>query len=230
MLSHLAQAPARGGPIYCFIVHDSFLNGRVWFTKVFVNFYLVHSWRGLFQPLSPSSDAWPTLVLTFQRKLLADQRAQWQKILLQAFRDSKMILANTSTKDYRLNLYPHLCLLKDAEYIDIMIQVKSKAAELWLTTVFLYHNLVQKHADVSVTPCHLGTALLKLHPANLGTCNHKTQTQTLTVTSAEMHQACLWQQERASSYQIASLVTTSPCLLLRPVRLSFSLSVMVVFF
>uniref|UniRef100_H3CZ71 DNA-directed RNA polymerase n=1 Tax=Tetraodon nigroviridis TaxID=99883 RepID=H3CZ71_TETNG len=56
------------------------------------------------------------------RELLADQRAHWQKILLQAFRDSKMILANTSTKDYRLNLYPYLCLLKDGEYIDIMIQ------------------------------------------------------------------------------------------------------------
>lgn len=60
---------------------------------------------------------------SFQRKLLADQRAQWQKILLQALRESKMILANTNKKEYRLNLYPYLCLLKDSEYIDIMIQV-----------------------------------------------------------------------------------------------------------
>uniref|UniRef100_A0A8C9Z114 DNA-directed RNA polymerase n=1 Tax=Sander lucioperca TaxID=283035 RepID=A0A8C9Z114_SANLU len=57
------------------------------------------------------------------RELLADQRAQWQKILLQALRESKMILANTNTKDYRLNLYPYLCVLEDREYVDIMIQV-----------------------------------------------------------------------------------------------------------
>ncbi|XP_071343586.1 DNA-directed RNA polymerase, mitochondrial [Trachinotus anak] len=56
------------------------------------------------------------------RELLAEQRAQWQKILLQALRESKMILANTNTKDYRLNLYPYLCLLEDREYVDIMIQ------------------------------------------------------------------------------------------------------------
>ncbi|KAL7396271.1 hypothetical protein ABVT39_003255 [Epinephelus coioides] len=56
------------------------------------------------------------------RKLLADQQAQWKKILLQALRDSKMILANTDTKDYRLNLYPYLCVLEDSEYVDIMIQ------------------------------------------------------------------------------------------------------------
>uniref|UniRef100_A0AAQ5X638 DNA-directed RNA polymerase n=1 Tax=Amphiprion ocellaris TaxID=80972 RepID=A0AAQ5X638_AMPOC len=55
-------------------------------------------------------------------ELLAEQRAQWQKILLQALRESKMILANTNTKDYRLNLYPYLCLLEDREYVDIMIQ------------------------------------------------------------------------------------------------------------
>lgn len=68
-------------------------------------------------------------MLSFQRELLADQRAQWQKILLQALRESKMILANTSTntKDYRLNLYPYLCLLKDSEYVDIMIQVIQSA-------------------------------------------------------------------------------------------------------
>ncbi|KAM6921541.1 DNA-directed RNA polymerase, mitochondrial [Xenentodon cancila] len=56
------------------------------------------------------------------RKLLAEQRAQWEKILLQALRESKMILASTSRTDYRLNLYPYLCLLEDREYVDIMIQ------------------------------------------------------------------------------------------------------------
>ncbi|XP_015827076.3 DNA-directed RNA polymerase, mitochondrial [Nothobranchius furzeri] len=56
------------------------------------------------------------------RGLLAEQRAQWQKILLQALRESKMILAETNTKNYRPNLYPYLCLLEDREYVDIMIQ------------------------------------------------------------------------------------------------------------
>ncbi|XP_029286255.1 DNA-directed RNA polymerase, mitochondrial [Cottoperca gobio] len=56
------------------------------------------------------------------RELLADQRARWQKILLQALRDSKVILANTSSKDFRPNLYPYLCVLEDREYVDIMIQ------------------------------------------------------------------------------------------------------------
>lgn len=106
-----------------------------------------------------------------------------------------------------------------------------RAAELWLTTAFLYHNLVSKHADVLVTfPCHYSTAVLKLDPANLGTCNKKTQMQTLTVMTAEMHQAYLWQQKRASSNQIALLLTTLPCLPLRPVWLSSSLSMMAVFY
>ncbi|KAF7655790.1 hypothetical protein LDENG_00050760 [Lucifuga dentata] len=56
------------------------------------------------------------------RELLVEQRTQWQKTLLQALRESKMILANTNIKDYRLNLCPYLCLLEDREYIDIMIQ------------------------------------------------------------------------------------------------------------
>ncbi|XP_023809859.2 DNA-directed RNA polymerase, mitochondrial [Oryzias latipes] len=56
------------------------------------------------------------------RELLAEQRTHWEKILHQALRESKMILANTNTRDYRLNLYPYLCLLEDGEYVDIMIQ------------------------------------------------------------------------------------------------------------
>ncbi|XP_028260251.1 DNA-directed RNA polymerase, mitochondrial [Parambassis ranga] len=56
------------------------------------------------------------------RELLAQQRTHWQKVLLQALREGKMILANTDTKEYKLNLYPYLCLLQDSEYVDIMIQ------------------------------------------------------------------------------------------------------------
>ncbi|KAJ4943117.1 hypothetical protein JOQ06_005623 [Pogonophryne albipinna] len=56
------------------------------------------------------------------RKLLADQRVLWHKSLLQALRESKKILANTNTADYKHNLYPYLCVLKDKDYVDIMIQ------------------------------------------------------------------------------------------------------------
>ncbi|KAM4738485.1 DNA-directed RNA polymerase, mitochondrial [Anableps anableps] len=56
------------------------------------------------------------------RELLAEQREQWQKVLLQALRENKMILNKTNTKNYKLNLYPYLCLLEDKEYVDIMIQ------------------------------------------------------------------------------------------------------------
>uniref|UniRef100_A0A3B4ANA1 DNA-directed RNA polymerase n=1 Tax=Periophthalmus magnuspinnatus TaxID=409849 RepID=A0A3B4ANA1_9GOBI len=56
------------------------------------------------------------------RKLLSELRAHWHKTLLQALRENKMILANTNSKDYRLNLYPYLCLLDDSDYVDIMVQ------------------------------------------------------------------------------------------------------------
>ncbi|KAK7889631.1 hypothetical protein WMY93_025191 [Mugilogobius chulae] len=42
--------------------------------------------------------------------------------LLQALKENKMILSNTNSRDYRLNLYPYLCLLDDSEYVDIMVQ------------------------------------------------------------------------------------------------------------
>lgn len=61
--------------------------------------------------------------LSFQRQMLAEQRTQWQKILLQALKETKMILAKTNTRDYRPNLYPYLCVLQDQEYVDIMLQV-----------------------------------------------------------------------------------------------------------
>ncbi|KAM9384759.1 DNA-directed RNA polymerase, mitochondrial isoform 2-T2 [Pholidichthys leucotaenia] len=56
------------------------------------------------------------------RELLAEQRQLWRNVLLHALRESKKILANTSTKHYKFNIYPYLCLLTDAEYVDIMIQ------------------------------------------------------------------------------------------------------------
>uniref|UniRef100_A0A8C9YZI6 DNA-directed RNA polymerase n=1 Tax=Sander lucioperca TaxID=283035 RepID=A0A8C9YZI6_SANLU len=94
------------------------------------------------------------------RELLADQRAQWQKILLQALRESKMILANTNTKDYRLNLYPYLCVLEDREYVDIMIQsvaslppsgesLKILASDLG-NRVYTKYSVRQKHQNQMV--------------------------------------------------------------------------------
>ncbi|XP_068599627.1 DNA-directed RNA polymerase, mitochondrial [Brachionichthys hirsutus] len=56
------------------------------------------------------------------RKLLAEHQETWQKVLLQALRDSKMRLTKTSTKYNIRNLYPYFCLLKDHEYVDIMLQ------------------------------------------------------------------------------------------------------------
>ncbi|XP_061635358.1 DNA-directed RNA polymerase, mitochondrial isoform X2 [Phyllopteryx taeniolatus] len=56
------------------------------------------------------------------RALLLEQRAHWRRALLQAFREGKMILGKTNTKDFRLNLYPYFCLLEDNDYVDIMIQ------------------------------------------------------------------------------------------------------------
>uniref|UniRef100_A0A672HR35 DNA-directed RNA polymerase n=1 Tax=Salarias fasciatus TaxID=181472 RepID=A0A672HR35_SALFA len=98
--------------------------------------------------------------LSFQRRLLAEQRTQWQKVLLQALRDCKLILANTNTKSYRLNLYPYLCLLEDREYVDIMIQsvsnlppsgesLKILARDLG-HRVFTKYSVRQKHQNQTV--------------------------------------------------------------------------------
>ncbi|KAJ0065116.1 hypothetical protein NL108_005600, partial [Boleophthalmus pectinirostris] len=56
------------------------------------------------------------------RKLLSELRTHWHKTLLQALKENKMILANTNSKGYRLNIYPYLCLLDDSDYVDIMVQ------------------------------------------------------------------------------------------------------------
>ncbi|XP_053177815.1 DNA-directed RNA polymerase, mitochondrial [Scomber japonicus] len=94
------------------------------------------------------------------RELLAEQRVQWQKILLQALRESKMILAKTNIKDYKLNLYPYLCLLEDREYVDIMIQsvanlptsgesLKTLGRDLG-NRVYTKYSVRQKHKNETV--------------------------------------------------------------------------------
>ncbi|KAJ8374547.1 hypothetical protein SKAU_G00051270 [Synaphobranchus kaupii] len=49
-------------------------------------------------------------------------RSHWRTALLKALRESKLLLANTDQKSWKLNLYPYLCLLEDKEYVDIMLQ------------------------------------------------------------------------------------------------------------
>ncbi|KAG7513818.1 DNA-directed RNA polymerase, mitochondrial [Solea senegalensis] len=95
--------------------------------------------------------------MTKMREQLTKHRAQWRTILLQALRESKMILVNTNTKDYRLNLYPYLCLLEDKEYVEIMIQsvanlppsgesLRLLAADLG-NRVFTKYAVRQKHQN-----------------------------------------------------------------------------------
>ncbi|KAM9848916.1 DNA-directed RNA polymerase, mitochondrial [Aulostomus maculatus] len=55
------------------------------------------------------------------RELLAEQRAEWQTVLLQSLKQSRGILAEAK-RENRLDIYPYLCVLKDEEYVDIMIQ------------------------------------------------------------------------------------------------------------
>ncbi|XP_053713267.1 DNA-directed RNA polymerase, mitochondrial [Synchiropus splendidus] len=98
--------------------------------------------------------------MTKMRELLAEQRVQWQKVLLQAFRESKMILAKANTRDYKLNIYPYLCLLEDREYVNIMIQsvtslppsgesLKILARDLG-NRVFTKYAVQQKHQNQTV--------------------------------------------------------------------------------
>ncbi|XP_068581990.1 LOW QUALITY PROTEIN: DNA-directed RNA polymerase, mitochondrial [Cebidichthys violaceus] len=97
------------------------------------------------------------------RELLADQRAQWQKILLQALRESKMILANTNTKDYRLNLYPYLCVLEDREYVDIMIQSVANMPPSGESLKILARDLGNRvHTKYSVRQKHQNQMVEKL--------------------------------------------------------------------
>ncbi|CAJ1060263.1 DNA-directed RNA polymerase%2C mitochondrial [Xyrichtys novacula] len=88
--------------------------------------------------------------ITKMRELLADQRAQWQKILPQAFRESKMILTKTHIRNYKLNLYPYLCLLEDWEYVDIMIQsimnMPSSGESLKILARDLGHRVYTKYS------------------------------------------------------------------------------------
>ncbi|XP_019936903.2 DNA-directed RNA polymerase, mitochondrial [Paralichthys olivaceus] len=94
------------------------------------------------------------------RGLLVELGAQWQKTLLQALREIKVILSSSNTRDYRLNLYPYLCLLEDKEYVDIMLQsvanlppsgesLKVLASDLG-NRVYTKYSVRQKHQNQMV--------------------------------------------------------------------------------
>ncbi|XP_060797384.1 DNA-directed RNA polymerase, mitochondrial [Neoarius graeffei] len=56
------------------------------------------------------------------RKLLAEQRSHWRKALLQALRDSRMILSSSNQRNWKISIYPFLCVLPDEDYVNIMLQ------------------------------------------------------------------------------------------------------------
>lgn len=58
-----------------------------------------------------------------QRELLATQRKHWEKVLLQALKDKKQILASNSQRTWSTCIYPYMCILDDQEYVNIMLQV-----------------------------------------------------------------------------------------------------------
>ncbi|XP_036623366.1 DNA-directed RNA polymerase, mitochondrial [Trichosurus vulpecula] len=53
------------------------------------------------------------------RKLLKDLKSQWQEALLKTFRETKVHMSQLHPQ---INLYPYLCLLKDTDYVDLMMQ------------------------------------------------------------------------------------------------------------
>ena len=69
-----------------------------------------------------------TVVFVLQRELLASQRERWQKVLLQAFKESKIVMAHSNQKSWRISLYPYLCILDNKEYVDAMLQVSASSS------------------------------------------------------------------------------------------------------
>ncbi|XP_056614304.1 DNA-directed RNA polymerase, mitochondrial [Triplophysa dalaica] len=60
------------------------------------------------------------------RELLATQRTHWEKVLLQALKDKKQILASNSQRTWSTCIYPYMCILDDQEYVNIMLQTIDK--------------------------------------------------------------------------------------------------------
>ncbi|XP_027025575.2 DNA-directed RNA polymerase, mitochondrial isoform X1 [Tachysurus fulvidraco] len=56
------------------------------------------------------------------RKLLVEQRSHWHKALLQALRDSRMVLGSSNQRNWKISIHPFLRILRDEDYVNIMLQ------------------------------------------------------------------------------------------------------------
>ncbi|MCI4383510.1 hypothetical protein PGIGA_G00027250 [Pangasianodon gigas] len=56
------------------------------------------------------------------RKLLAEQRSHWHKALLQALRESRMVLGSSNQRNWKISIYPFLRILRDEDYVNVMLQ------------------------------------------------------------------------------------------------------------
>ncbi|XP_076009563.1 DNA-directed RNA polymerase, mitochondrial [Genypterus blacodes] len=82
-----------------------------------------------------------TATMAKMRDLLAEQRAQWEKVLFDALGEARITLSKISTRELTgCNLYPFLCLLDDRDYVDIMIQSLSTMPPtgVSLSTIAIY--------------------------------------------------------------------------------------------
>ncbi|KAL2089920.1 hypothetical protein ACEWY4_014608 [Coilia grayii] len=75
------------------------------------------------------------------RELLASQREHWQKSLLKALRESKMVMSHGGSKSWKINLYPYLCILDDKEYVDAMLQCLANLPPSGETLLFMAKEL-----------------------------------------------------------------------------------------
>ncbi|XP_028906985.1 DNA-directed RNA polymerase, mitochondrial [Ornithorhynchus anatinus] len=75
--------------------------------------------------ISSVEEAKPLTDRTVQaRELLTALRQEWKKSLRTTLRQTKTYLASTSQAN-RFNLFPYLCLLKDTQYVDTMMEALS---------------------------------------------------------------------------------------------------------
>ncbi|XP_038627743.1 DNA-directed RNA polymerase, mitochondrial [Tachyglossus aculeatus] len=99
--------------------------------------------------ISSVEEAKPLTDRTVQaRELLTALRQEWKKSLLTTLRQTKTYMASTSQAN-QFNLYPYLCLLKDTQYVDTMMEALST---------------LPPHGDtLFALACNLGTKVHKLY-------------------------------------------------------------------
>ncbi|XP_044528482.1 DNA-directed RNA polymerase, mitochondrial [Gracilinanus agilis] len=75
------------------------------------------------------------------QKLLTDLKSQWRNALMKTFRETKV---HMSEQFDDVNLYPYLCLLKDEDYVDLMMQVLFELPPHGDSLIHLVMNLGMK--------------------------------------------------------------------------------------